>query len=398
MVLAPHASGTSLVDVVFAVAGRARAARRAGTRICDASIGIMIRDDGSFWVPDTPLRALNDLGFERHSRYSPFLGTPEFRRAVSGFLPTPQGLHHTVIGTPGATGAVHLAFETCLEVHQKVLVHEPGWSNYLTIAQSHGRGVEWYPFVGDDGRFDLAAVAARSHQLLRRQGRLLVVVNAPAHNPTGSSLEPDEWRDLARLMRDLSESGLPVILLVDAAYLEFTPDPDADRLFARHFADLPGNFLLLAAWSGSKAYATYGMRLGALVAWCSSRNVIRDLEGAANVINRGTWGHAPKPGMEMVVHIEQDPALRAAMRDERQEMCAAIARREALFSSAAKLDRFPYHAGFFTVVHHDDPEQAAAELEAHHAYVVPLQNGLRVSLSGLRLSHAKRLAELMAEV
>ena len=323
---------------------------------------------------------------------------PTHNEAVASFVPAPEGLHHTVIGTPGATGAVFLASATCLEKDQNLLVHQPGWSNYQTIVQAHSRGVEWYPFIDDDNRFDMASMASRCHEMLRRQGRLLVALNVPAHNPTGLSLTPAEWRDLALLMGELCEPGLPVVLLIDAAYLEFTPDPDSERQFARYFTDLPGNFLLLAAWSGSKAYATYGMRLGALVGFCSNSNVIRDLEGAANGINRGTFGHAPKPGMEMVVHIERDPELRAAMRAERQEMCAAVARREALFSSSAQLDRYPYHAGFFTVVRHDEPEQAAAELEAEGAYVVPMANGLRVSLSGVRLPHVERLARLMAEL
>lgn len=398
MILAPHASGQVHVDAVFAVAARARAAREAGRSICDASIGIMIRDDGGFWVPSTPQRALNDLRFERHSRYSPFLGTPDFREAVGGFLPNPEGLHQTVIGTPGATGAVFLAAVTCLEPGQQMLVHEPGWSNYQTIVRAHGRAVDWYSFIDEHNHFDMAALAARSKQLLRSQGRLMVVLNVPAHNPTGLSLTVAEWKELASVMRGLCKRGRPVVLLIDAAYLEFTPDPDSERTFASYFQDMPRNFMLMAAWSGSKAYATYGMRLGALVAWCSDRAVIQDLEGAAAGINRGTWGHAPKPGMEMVVHIESDPALSAAMKEERREMCAALARREALFTNSAKLDRHPYHAGFFTVVRHPEPMQAAAQLEAFGAYVVPMKHGLRVSLSGVQLSHVERLARLMAEL
>lgn len=398
MLLAPHARGVVASDPIFQVAGRAQAARAAGRDVVDASIGVMLRDDGRLWVMPTPACILQELPSEALCGYTPFLGTPGFREAVCRKLPAPEGWHTTFVATPGATGAIFLLARTFLSPGQALLAHQPCWSNYGTIARWHGLEAAWYPYVDERDRFHVDAMASAASALLERQGRVMVVLNAPAHNPTGYSLDAAEWRAVAAAMGELCRSGRPVALVVDAAYQEFTPDPEADRRFADHFAHLPENFLLAAGWSGSKSFTWYGLRLGALVAMSRQAETLRDLEGAAAMLARGTWSNAPRPGMVMVEQVVKDPATWDRVRAERAEMRAVLAERARIFREAADLPTFPYHAGFFTVVRNPDPPGAAAALEDRGVFAVPMAGGIRVALSGVATANVARVARALAEV
>jgi len=398
VILAPHLHEPVRPDPVFAVAARARAAREAGLDVIDASLGVMMDDDSRLWVMPTPERVLHELPGDEASGYSPFLGTQGFREVVGNRLPSPPGLHQTVIATPGASGAVFLAVYACLQTGDVLLAHRPCWSNYRTIAREHGLGLRWYPYLDDSGRFHLDALATGARELLAAQGRAVVVLNAPAHNPTGYSLAPDEWRAVAAALASLCRRGDPVVLLVDAAYIEFAAQPERERRLAEHFAGLPDNFLLAVAWSGSKSYTKYGLRIGALAAYSKAGEEIEALEHAVNGLTRGTWSNTPRHGMMLVERICRDPVLLDALRAERAEMCDVLARREALFSAAAELDRDPYHAGFFTIVRHPEPEAAAAALEADGVFAVPTWGGLRVALAGVPTQQVERLARALATV
>ena len=397
-VLASHARDRFEADPVFRIAARARAAREAGRSIVDASIGVMMRDDGRLWVMDTPERVLHSLPGEEASGYSPFLGTAGFREAVAQLLPAPPGLHQTVIATPGASGAVFLTVYVCLDPGQALLVHRGCWSNYRTIAREHGLSVAWYPYLTEDDRFHVDAMASSAEALLRSQGRTVVVLNAPVHNPTGYCLDESEWRAVAAALRALAARGDPVILLLDVAYLEFSHDPETDRRLLAHFADLPGNVIVAAAWSGSKSYTKYGLRIGALIASSTRSEETQAMESAVNGITRGTWSNVPRPAMLLVERIEANEAQRRALAGEQAEMREALADRERRFSTAADLSRAPYHAGFFTVVRHPDPEAAAQALEARGVFAVPTYRGLRIALSGVPTHQVERLAGELARV
>ena len=398
MILAPHTREQVRPDPVFAVAARARQARDAGHDIVDASLGVMADDQGRLWVLPTPERVLHALPGHEASGYSPFLGTHGFREAVADKLPATAGLHQTVIATPGASGAVFLAVYACLQTGDALLVHRPCWSNYRTIAREHGLGVRWYPYLDGQGRFHLDALASRAEFLLEAQGRVVVVLNAPVHNPTGYSLRPDEWAALSDALAGLCRRGDPVVLLVDAAYLEFARDPHQERRLADCFSHLPDNFLLAVAWSGSKSYTKYGLRIGALVAFSRRAEEIEALEHAVNGLTRGTWSNTPRHGMMLVERIQADPKLVASLRAERAQMVEVLARRERLFAEAADLPRAPYDAGFFTIVRHPEPATAAAALEEEGVFAVPTHGGLRVALAGVPTPQMARLARALARV
>jgi len=57
-----------------------------------------------------------------------------------------------------------------------------------------------------------------------------------------------------------------------------------------------------------------------------------------------------------------------------------------------------WQGGFFVCVPVPDPESACAQLKARGVFTVPLPEGLRVGLCGMRASEAPRLAQALQQV
>ena len=59
----------------------------------------------------------------------------------------------------------------------------------------------------EDGSFDIAGMEAGIERHLATQGRALVVLNFPCHNPTGYTLTPEEWREVTDAINRAAAHG-----------------------------------------------------------------------------------------------------------------------------------------------------------------------------------------------
>ncbi|NIP80812.1 MAG: aminotransferase class I/II-fold pyridoxal phosphate-dependent enzyme, partial [Gemmatimonadetes bacterium] len=157
----------------------------------------------------------------------------------------PLARQAVAVATPGGTGAVFAAVMNFLEPGQKLLVPGYYWGPYRVICDHAGREMDTFPMFGRDGAFDLDALAEGLDRHLAIQGRALVVLNFPCHNPTGYSLDQHEWRRLSQTVARAAEKG-PVTVLVDAAYMEF--GGRAARSWINALPGLLGSATVLVAW------------------------------------------------------------------------------------------------------------------------------------------------------
>jgi aromatic-amino-acid transaminase len=400
MLVAPHARGKRLNDAIFGVAAaaRARSAEVGADNVINASIGQIFDEDGKFWALPTPVQVLRSLNDEQLCRYAPLTGTPALARHVLERIPVPDGLHGRVIATPGGAGALHLILYNYSNFGDAILAGLPCWGPYGTIATEIGRRLTTHPFFTSTGTFHVETFVSGMADLLKAQGRAIGIINSPAQNPSGYSLADHEWARVASGIKDLASGGDPIVLLLDTAYLEFAENPDQEREFLRHFQDLPPNVLITIAWSGSKAYTLYGLRLGAAMAVSPDAQVADDFKDSATFTARGTWSNSPRAGMSLLEQIQRVPALAAALENERAEMRATLAQRAQLLAESANLDRLPFSAGFFTVLRHEDPVSAAARLQAENMFVVPMHGGVRIALSSVPSAKIPPLAEALERV
>ena len=85
------------------------------------------------------------------------------------------------------------AITSFLEPGQSILVPQWYWGPYEIIASHTARKVETFSMFNAEGRFNLEAFDEALSAQLERQGRALFISNFPCNNPTGYSLDDEEW-------------------------------------------------------------------------------------------------------------------------------------------------------------------------------------------------------------
>lgn len=386
-------------DVIFALNGEATKRRAAGEAIINATIGSLMNDDGTLSVLDTVTRVLKEVPRNEWAAYAPIPGSPEFLDAVikDTFSSQPQlASSATAVATPGGTGALRHALMNYLEAGQALLTPSFFWGPYQTLCEEHERRLETFNMFTPAGALDVAALDARISELLAKQGRVLMFLNDPCNNPTGYSMTRDEWRAVVAVL--LKHADKPVTVLVDMAYWLYAGAGDP-RAFQAELTPLLGKTGLLFAWSGSKSYTHYGLRVGALIACEPDAAVRSSTQAALGFSCRGTWSNCVRGGLWAVTRLLTDATLKAACDAERDQLKGLLARRVAAFNAAAtpKKLRYPrYEGGFFVTVFHDDAEGQATRMKEKGVYVVPQKGALRVALCSVAERDVSRLVDALA--
>jgi aromatic-amino-acid transaminase len=384
-------------DPIFALNAEASRRAAAGESILNATMGALIADDGSLGVMPTVLETLKGVMGSRAAGYAPISGTPAFREAVVRdlFGDTPLARHASAVATPGGTGAVYESVVNFLEPGQKMLTPSYFWGPYREIARHSGRVLDTFPMFRADGAFDIDGLIAGLERHVAEQGRALVILNFPCHNPTGYSLSPAEWRRVAEEVSRIGASA-PVTVLIDAAYLHFGGDA------ATTWVDALPTFLttctVLVAWTASKSFTQYGARVGALVGLHDDAEERQQMANALGYSCRATWSNCNHLGQLAVTEILTDPALRARCDAERGELIALLQERIDAFNaeaSVAGLEIPRYDSGFFVAVFTRDAEVTARTMRELGVYVTPIQGAVRVALCSTPLAAIPRLVEAL---
>lgn len=115
--------------------------------------------------------------------------------------------------TPGAFGAIALAFRLLLSPGDEVLIPLPGWFCYGTMLAAEGVKAVQVPLAPATFDLDLDTIEAAITPATR-----IVVVNTP-HNPTGRIYPRDQLEALAALLeRASARIGRRIFLLSDEPY------------------------------------------------------------------------------------------------------------------------------------------------------------------------------------
>ncbi|NUN51842.1 MAG: aminotransferase class I/II-fold pyridoxal phosphate-dependent enzyme [Planctomycetaceae bacterium] len=288
-------------------------------------------------------------------------------------------------------------FVNFLDPGQALLTTEYYWGPYQTLADHTRRRVETFRMFDASGRFNAADFERALLAQVASQGRALILLNSPCHNPTGYSLDAGEWNDVVRIVRAASERA-PVALLVDHAYAKF--GGAGSERWVEHVAKLVGEALLLVAWTASKSFTQYGARVGALVAVHPDAAVRKRLANALSYSCRGTWSNCNHAGMLAIGSILEDATLRARADAERAKLVGLLEERVQAFNGAAKAAglRYPrYEGGFFVSVFTGAPEATAARMRELGVFVVPIHGAVRIALCSTPARDVPRLVAALAE-
>jgi histidinol dehydrogenase len=195
-------------------------------------------DDLPAEVKERVLARYRSLGFHRYAPFSP--------DALVDKIAARDGWRAagTLLGA-GSNELLVALFRTVAGPGERVLLPAPCFSIYPLHLALCGADIERLPLQADeDYAFDV------DHLVQRARAAKVVLVGSP-NNPTGSVLPR------AAIQRLLDETN--ALVIVDEAYREFSPEPDAAPLLA-----FTSRLALLRTFS--KARGMGGMRLGVLLA------------------------------------------------------------------------------------------------------------------------------------
>ena len=376
-------------DKIFGISNRANAMieKKGKDAVINATIGALLDDNGDLMVLSSIDETFRSLTPQEYAAYAPIAGIPAFRKAV---VKAALGKYETkryveAVATPGGTGSIRNTIANYSQAGDKVLTSDWFWAPYRTIASEIGRGLDTFQLFNDERKFNIASFEQKVFELLEQQEYLTIILNTPAHNPTGYSLTIEDWESVVAVLNTVP-AGRKVALLVDVAYIDFAGDEDEYRKFLPVLEGLPVNVLPIIGYSASKTLTAYGMRCGAMICLAPTEAIAKEFKSVGEFSSRGSWSNCSRAGQSVMARIYADEELLARVTRERAEIRDMLLRRGKAFEEEAKkvdLVTVPFDAGFFVSIPCDDPDAVASKLEEKGIFTVPLAKGVRVSIASV---------------
>lgn len=232
---------------VMAILGKAQAMAASGRDIIHLEVG-----EPDFPTPEpvveAGVRALRD----GHTRYTPSLGLPALRAAISNYYADRHGVSvppDRVAVTPGASGALLLVMAALFDPGDEVLLADPGYPcnrHFARLVEARGVAIP----VTAETDYQLTAELVARHWGPNTRG---VLVANPA-NPTGTVIPAGELDAIHAVVRE--KGGW---LIVDEIYHELIYESDEPTA-----AGMGEDVVVVNSFS--KYWLMTGWRLGWLIA------------------------------------------------------------------------------------------------------------------------------------
>ena len=394
-----------IVDNVFKIVNLANdaIAKKGKENIVNATIGSLYDEDGNLVALDTVFNTYNSLDNRTKAKYaSSFSGNPNFRKQVYNWVvqDTKLDLCHSVIGTPGGSGAVSSTILNVLDEGPTLIIPTIAWGNYKSMATIANCRVQTsHMFDGD--AFNITSFKETCREVMARQGKVLAVINDPCHNPTGYSMTVEEWNQVIDFCNELSNEG-PVIILDDIAYIDYSYNLERSRDYMNAFNRMNDQVMVVVAFSCSKTLTSYGLRCGGAVILARNQEDVRALEILMEKHARASWSNIPNAAMENFVKVTTEH--KDEFNAEKGKYVDLLRKRYEVFTSEANqcgLAYYPYKEGFFVTLKVEDEDLLTRFHEAMLAqdiYTIKVTQGIRVALCSLSVEKCQGLAFKMKEI
>ena len=400
---ASHAVNRKLTDAIFeANAVCKEAIKKFGAeKVTNATIGTVLDDSGKLVVLPTVEKVWREMKMQEFTSYAPISGMEDFRGAVQNLIfgATKYEGFFSSVATAGGTGAIHHAVANYAERGESVLTSDWCWGTYKVICAETGKNLETFKMFNDDlTGFNVSAFSDKVEELLKVQNSLLIILNTPAHNPTGYALSDEEWDKVLEIIKSHAAKGKKISLLVDVAYVDFSAEKKVAWSFMKKFENLPENILLLVAYSMSKSYTLYGQRTGALVAFSTDSEVIKEFEETNKWSCRATWSNINQGAQNLLIKLYKDKKLCGELEKDQTELRDFVKKRAEIFVQEANscgLKIVPYKGGFFIAVPAENPAAVCEKLHDDLIFAVPLKLGVRVAACSMPSEKIHGVAEKM---
>lgn len=402
-----QSDGKIMVDKVFKAAVKAREAKEkyGDENVVDATLGTLFDEEGTFVAFDSVWGPYEKISKIQKAKYAASIqGNPKFREAVHNWLfgGLEEEIQCEILATPGGAGAISSTMKNVLNPGQTVIKPSQGWGPYKTMAAEFGLTLTDYNLFKDNA-FDITDFKLTLTNVMEQQGKVLVIINDPCHNPTGYTMTGNEWDQVIEFVNELSNKG-PVIILNDIAYVDFNTKGHSWKNHFQKYKRLNENVMAIIAFSTSKTLTAYGARAGAAVAITSNKEELQKFINAGIYSARSIWSTVNNSAMELFALVTGDTTLRTKYEAEKQEYVELIKDRAEIFVKEANevgLEHYPFREGFFVTVKVQDNEEKEAlnlRLQENNIFTVEVDGGLRIAICSVPKRKLVGLAKKIKDV
>lgn len=394
--------GKVLANNILSISQDAAIAKQNNPNVINATIGMFNGEDNQFYTFKTVEKVLKEISAYEAFSYSDTDGGKDYKNAVLKWVFGPYLETFTkkynvgLVATPGGSGAIATTFQNYLSKGEKILVPDVMWETYITLAKERGSSFLKYRLYDEQGNFDLNHIKECIEELQQTQDSIILILNDPAHNPTGFCMKDSDYDNLVNL---LNSYNYPFVLLMDIAYFDFY-DIDSNLIRNRYskLTKLNDNVLINFAFSGSKSFGLYGLRIGANILFSTNKEDICTFENAISYTARSNWGSSSKLGISIISKLVLTPAYYEEFKEEVKDVCLTLQKRSLTFLEEAKrvgLEMLPYERGFFVCVPTSDPIGLMNKLHDYDVHVVVTKTCIRVALCAVNNEEALKLPSIL---
>lgn len=261
-----------------------------------------------------------------NKEYLPISGDPDFRTCAQRLLMGKNDERMTTVQSISGTGALRLGAAFLRKFcPARVYLPNPTWGNHPTIFEDAQLETVKYPYYEPKTR--LLNFEGMISSLNTAEPGAIILLHVCAHNPTGVDLNQEQWKEVAKVMKERS-----LFPFFDNAYQGYaTGDLDKDAYAVRLFADL--GFQFVVAQSFAKNMGLYAERIGAIHIMSSSKEEAARVLSQVNIIVRRMYSNPPVHGARIVARILGSKANFDAWYDELKEVSGRIIKMRALLRS-----------------------------------------------------------------
>lgn len=226
---------------------------------------------------------------------------------------------YVTVQTISGTGALRIGanfLQRFFKFSRDVFLPKPSWGNHTPIFRDAGMQLHSYRYYDPKTcGFDFTGAL---EDISKIPAQSVILLHACAHNPTGVDPRPEQWKEMATLVKKNN-----LFAFFDMAYQGFASgDGNKDAWAVRHFIEQGINVCLCQSYA--KNMGLYGERVGAFTVVCKDAEEAKRVESQLKILIRPMYSNPPVNGARIASTILTSPDLRQQWLQEVKGMADRI--------------------------------------------------------------------------